>query len=79
MSSDQSDSGPNVASEADNDMSPEYRIDYSKAKPNRFAASLPKGSRLVTLDPDVAEVFPDAEAVNAVLRALITTMPRQAG
>ncbi len=79
MSSDRSDVGPDVASEIDDDMSPEYRIDYSKAKPNRFAAGLPSGSRLVTLDPDVAEIFPDAESVNTVLRALITTMPKQAG
>jgi hypothetical protein len=29
----------------------------------------------VTLDPDVARVFKSAESVNAVLRALLTTMP----
>ena len=28
------------------------------------------------LDPDVAEVFTSPESVNAVLRALIATMPR---
>jgi len=61
------------------DLLPEYDFDYSKGKPNRFAASLPTGALLITLDPDVAEVFSDAEAVNAVLRALITTMPKQAG
>jgi hypothetical protein len=27
------------------------------------------------LDPDVARVFKNAESVNAVLRALMTTMP----
>jgi len=31
------------------------------------------------LDPDVAQVFATGEAVNAVLRALMTTMPVQRG
>jgi hypothetical protein len=61
------------------DLLPEYDLDYSKGRPNRFAASLPTGARLITLDPDIAKVFPDGESVNAVLRALISTMPRQAG
>lgn len=63
-------------SDDDDDLLPEYEFDYSQAQPNRFAASLPPGTRIVTFDPDVAEVFPDAEAVNAVLRALMLTMPR---
>jgi hypothetical protein len=62
----------------EDDLLPEYDFDYSKGRPNRFAAPLPSGGRIVTLDPDVTEVFPNAEAVNAVLRALIITMPRQA-
>ena len=53
----------------------EYRFDYAKAKPNRFAERIRKGSVAVLLDPDVARVFTDAESVNAVLRALMTTMP----
>jgi hypothetical protein len=60
------------------DMLPEYEFDYSKAKPNRFAARLKSGVRAVVLDPDVARVFPTTESVNAVLRALIETMPRPA-
>ena len=63
-------------SESDDDMLPEYRFDYSKAKPNRFAARIKKGSRPVVLDPDVAAVFSTPESVNAVLRALIATMPQ---
>jgi hypothetical protein len=59
----------------DDDLQPEYRFDYSKAKPNRFATRLPRGSRAVVLDPDVAAVFQTPESVNAVLRALIDTMP----
>jgi len=33
------------------------------------------GSRIVLLDPDVAEVFTTPESVNSVLRALLATMP----
>jgi hypothetical protein len=57
------------------DMLAEYRFDYRKAKPNRFAARLKPGTRAVILDPDIAAVFPTPESVNAVLRALIETMP----
>ena len=60
------------------DLLPEYEFDYSKARSNRFAAKLAPGSRMVTLDPDVAEVFTTPEAVNKVLRALIATMPQTA-
>jgi hypothetical protein len=61
---------------ANDDLLPEYNFDYSKARPNRFATKVAPGSRLVTLDPDVAEVFTTPEAVNKVLRALIDTMPQ---
>jgi hypothetical protein len=61
----------------DEDMLPEYRFDYRKARPNRFAERIKPGSRAVLLDPDVAAVFATPEAVNAVLRALIETMPRK--
>src|SRR5436305_1385874 len=63
--------------EPEQDMLPEYRFDYSKARPNRFAAQLKRGSRAVVLDPDVAAVFSTPESVNAVLRALIETMPQK--
>ena len=56
------------------DLLPEYDFDYSRAKPNRFASQ--QDARMIVLDPDVAEVFHDSEAVNKVLRALIVTMPQ---
>lgn len=61
----------------DQDMLPEYSFDYSEARPNRFAARIKRGSRVVVIDPDVAEVFATPDSVNAVLRALIETMPRE--
>lgn len=60
------------------ELLPEYRFDYSKARPNRFAARLNQ-TRTVELEADVAAVFTSQEAVNAVLRALIQTMPKAAG
>jgi hypothetical protein len=59
-----------------NDLLPEYRFDYAKAKPNRFAARYRGDTRLVMLDPDVAEVFTTAKSVNAALRALLKAVPR---
>lgn len=56
------------------DMLPEYDIDYSQARPNRFAGRLAQ-TRTIELEPDVAAVFTTQDAVNAVLRALIQTMP----
>ena len=55
-------------------MRPEY--DFSKAKPNPYAARFTTGATVVVLDPDVAESFPDAQSVNAALRALAGHQPR---
>jgi len=49
----------------------EYQFDYSKAKPNRFAAKLQKGGRLVVLDPEIAAAFPESRSVNDALKALL--------
>ena len=48
----------------------EYDFDYSKSRPNRFAAKL-KGTTAVILQPDVAKVFQSAEVVNDLLRSAI--------
>ncbi|HEX8564858.1 MAG TPA: hypothetical protein VF648_04255 [Pyrinomonadaceae bacterium] len=53
------------------EMSPEYKFDYSKAKPNRFADKYKQIQRTVVLDSDVAENFPSSESVNEALRFLI--------
>jgi hypothetical protein len=62
-------------SKESDDMLPEYKFDYSKARPNRFAARMQKEEVTVTLDHDVSEIFTTSESVNSVLRALIETMP----
>jgi hypothetical protein len=58
------------------EMRREYRLDYSKAKPNRFASRVGQQRTVVVLDPDIAEVFNTPESVNDILRALIATMPQ---
>jgi len=57
------------------ELKADYQFDYQKAKPNRFAAGLRQGGRLVILDPEVAAAFPESAAVNKALRELIKTMP----
>lgn len=53
----------------------EYRFDYKKAKPNRFADPERRQRLAVVLDEDVAKVFTNAEAVNRALRALLDAVP----
>ena len=54
------------------ELSAEYRFDYSKAKPNRFAARMCGSTIAVVLEPDVAAVFKSSKAVNALLRSVIS-------
>ena len=49
-------------------MRPEY--DFSKAVRGVTAARYAQGTNVVLLDPDVAEIFPDARAVNEALRTI---------
>jgi hypothetical protein len=66
-----------VVRESSDDLKAEYDFDYSKAKPNPYAARL-KGRRVaVVLEPDVAAAFPTSRAVNTQLRAVVGTVPRR--
>ncbi len=57
------------------DISAEYKFDYKKAKPNRFARRMKDSPLVVVLDPDVAKVFTSTEEVNKALRAVISAIP----
>lgn len=59
------------------EMASENRIDYKKAKPNRFAARMKNEPLIVMIEPDVAKVFKSSEQVNKALRALISAMPEK--
>jgi hypothetical protein len=59
------------------DLRSEYSFDYSKAKPNPYAARLQGRTVAVVLEPDVAASFPDSKSVNRQLRAVVATVPRR--
>jgi hypothetical protein len=55
-------------SKTEPEMRDEY--DFSRGERGKYAARFAKGSNVVVLDPEVAEVFPDGEAVNKALKVL---------
>jgi hypothetical protein len=62
----------NVESDEEDDLRPEY--DFSKMKGGvrgKYVERYRQGTNLVLLDPDVADAFPDAKAVNDALRLLL--------
>ena len=62
--------------EFEEDLLLEYNFVYSKARPNRFAASSNK-TITVKLESDVARVFQTSDEVNRVLRAIISVIPKK--
>ncbi len=63
--------------EQNEDMLPEYHLDYSKARPNRFARGIAEGSLVVVLEPKLAQVYKTPERVKAILEAIAQAMPPQ--
>lgn len=57
-------------------MRAEYKFDYSKSKPNRFARHLRGDTVAVVLDPEVASVFDSSESVNSILRPVARAVRR---
>jgi len=57
------------------ELRPEYKFDYVKARPNRFAGRGASKSVVVLLDADVAKVFKSADSVNSALRAILAAVP----
>ena len=55
----------------------EYKFDYTRARPNRFAARMQRKVVAVVLEPDVARVFDSSESVNLLLRSVISTVPKR--
>jgi hypothetical protein len=53
----------------DPDMLPEY--DFSKGVRGKYYQRFMRSTNVVVLDPDVAEAFPNSEAVNGALRVLV--------
>jgi len=61
-----------MSSEKERGPEPEMRdeYDFSGGVKGKYAGRLAKGSNVIVLDPDVAEVFGDTKAVNEALRLL---------
>jgi hypothetical protein len=57
------------------EMLAEY--DFSDGVRGKYAARFARGSHVVVLDPDVAQVFSDSESVNRALRALVNIIQSQ--
>ena len=61
---------PRPKVDADDDMLPEY--DFKGAVRGKYYERYREGTNVILLDPDVAEVFRDATAVNDALRLLVS-------
>ncbi|MBM4055337.1 MAG: hypothetical protein FJ264_11865 [Planctomycetes bacterium] len=54
------------------ELRPEYDFDYSKAVRGKYHKRLmSEEANVVMLEPDIAKVFTDSEAVNKALRSLL--------
>ncbi|MEI6089720.1 MAG: hypothetical protein WCR42_04670 [bacterium] len=57
----------------DDELLPEYDIDYSKVKRNPY---FKKNRTFVEIDEEVAKVFLTSENVNKVLKAIAKSLPK---
>jgi hypothetical protein len=55
-------------------MRAEY--DFSKGVRGKYAQRFGEGTNVVVLAPEVAEIFPDSDAVNDALKALVEIVKR---
>ena len=58
-------------SRTEDELHDHYDLDFSKAKPNRFAEQLTDTAMIVEIEPDVAAAFHTPEAVNEALRLIM--------
>lgn len=62
----------------DDESRPEYtREDLKNGVRGKYLAQFRSGTNHILLDPDVAKVFPTAQAVNEALRRLMQSQPPQ--
>jgi hypothetical protein len=70
-------------SDKDDELRPEYDLNslLKDAARGKYAQQYEEGTNLVLLDPDVAEAFSTAEAVNEALRLVLhlSQIPSQQG
>jgi len=57
---------------AGDELRPEYRrSDFGKLVRGKYAARTARETNVVVLEPEIAEAFPNAKAVNEALRGLL--------
>ena len=61
---------------APDELRPEYNFSKSETRPNRFASRMKAPVVAVILEPDVAAVFDSSNAVNTLLRSVISSLPQ---
>jgi len=62
----------NVKSEITDELRPEYkRSDFGEIVRGKYANRIKEETNVVLLDPDIAQAFPNDEAVNKALRYLL--------
>ncbi|KZL50685.1 hypothetical protein [Nodularia spumigena] len=67
-----------VENEMEDELRPEYDFAQMKGEiRGKYVERYRTGTNLVLLDPDVAQAFPNDEAVNEALRLLIQVAQRQ--
>jgi hypothetical protein len=72
---DENDGVMKKAPKKNNEMLREY--DFSQGVRGKYAQRYARGSNVVVLEPDVAKVFPNAQAVNSSLRSLAEIIRRR--
>jgi acyl-CoA synthetase (NDP forming) len=61
-----------IKSETADELRPEYnRSDFGKIVRGKYANRIKEETNVVLLEPDIAKVFPNDEAVNKALRYLL--------
>jgi hypothetical protein len=68
------------AKRVDDDMRPEYDLAQLKGGVRgKYYRQAVAGTNLVLIEPELADVFPDSEAVNRALRLLVDTAAAATG
>ena len=60
--------------DVNDDLLPEYDLDFSRSKTNHYAAKYNELTVTITLDADVANDFPTSESVDNALRKYTRTI-----
>jgi hypothetical protein len=65
-----------MSEEKNNEVEMLDEYDFTNAVVGKYAKQYAEGTNIVVLEPDVAKVFPDSEAVNHALRQIIEQRSR---